>query len=42
MRGARPAGGDPFEQFFRQFGDQPRRSVRSLGSGFVINATATS
>ena len=29
--------GDPFEQFFRQFGDQPRRSVRSMGSGFVIN-----
>jgi len=32
------APGDPFEQFFRQFGDQPRRSVRSMGSGFIINA----
>ena len=30
--------GDPFDQFFREFGDQPRRSVRSMGSGFVINA----
>src|SRR5947199_385087 len=29
--------GDPFEQFFKQFGDQPRRSVRSMGSGFIIN-----
>jgi len=29
--------GDPFEQFFRQYGDQPRRSVRSMGSGFIIN-----
>src|SRR2546427_1980395 len=29
--------GDPFDQFFREFGDQPRRSVRSMGSGFVIN-----
>lgn len=29
--------GDPFEQFFKQFGDQPKRSVRSMGSGFVIN-----
>ncbi|MFQ5830086.1 MAG: DegQ family serine endoprotease [Candidatus Methylomirabilia bacterium] len=29
---------DPFEQFFQQFfGDQPRRMVRSLGSGFTIN-----
>ena len=34
-----PSGsGDPFEQSFRQFGDQaPKRNVRSLGSGFVIN-----
>src|SRR5215475_12840034 len=32
------APGDPFERFFRQFGDQPRRSVRSMGSGFIINA----
>src|SRR5262245_59220074 len=31
--------GDPFEQFFKQFGEQPRRSVRSMGSGFIINAT---
>jgi serine protease Do len=30
--------GDPFEQFFKQFGDQPRHSVRSLGSGFIINS----
>jgi len=32
--------GDPFEQFFKDFGDQPqpRRSVRSMGSGFIINA----
>jgi serine protease Do len=29
--------GDGFDQFFKQFGDQPRRSVRSMGSGFVIN-----
>ncbi len=29
----------PFNQFFRQFfGDQPRRTVRSLGSGFIVNA----
>ena len=30
--------GDPFEKFFKQFGDQPKHSVRSMGSGFVINA----
>jgi len=31
---------DPFQQFFKQFGErQPRRTVRSLGSGFVINAS---
>src|SRR5215475_10630610 len=30
--------GEPFDQFFKQFGDQPRRSVRSMGSGFIINA----
>jgi len=30
--------GDPFEQFFKQFGDQTKRSVRSMGSGFIINA----
>jgi serine protease Do len=29
--------GDPFEQFFKQFGE-PRRNVRSMGSGFIINA----
>ncbi len=29
--------GDPFEQFFKQFGEQPKRSVRSMGSGFIIN-----
>jgi serine protease Do len=29
---------DPFQQFFKQFGGQPqRRTVRSMGSGFVIN-----
>jgi len=29
----------PFNEFFRQFfGDQPRRTVRSLGSGFIVNA----
>jgi serine protease Do len=27
---------DPFQQFFKQFGHQ-RRTVRSLGSGFIIN-----
>src|SRR5262249_58180499 len=28
-----------FNPFFRQFfGDQPRRTVRSLGSGFIVNA----
>jgi len=33
----------PVNEFFRQFfGDQPRRTVRSLGSGFIVNATATS
>ena len=38
MRGP-SGGGDPFEQFYRQFGDQsPRRSVRSMGSGFIINS----
>src|SRR5262245_47381169 len=31
--------GDPFEQFFKQYGEQPRRSVRSMGSGFIINPT---
>lgn len=32
--------GNPFEQFFKQFGEpQPRRSVRSMGSGFIINPT---
>ena len=38
MRG--PFGqGDGLDQFFKQFGEQtPRRSVRSMGSGFVINA----
>ena len=30
---------DPFQQFFKQFGGQPqRRTVRSMGSGFVINS----
>jgi serine protease Do len=29
---------DPFDQFFRQFfGPQPPHTVRSLGSGFIIN-----
>ena len=28
---------DPFQQFFRQFGQPQRRTVRSMGSGFVIN-----
>jgi serine protease Do len=29
---------DPFDQFFRQFfGERPPHTVRSLGSGFVIN-----
>jgi serine protease Do len=32
-------GTDPFEGFFRDFfGVRPRREVRSLGSGFIINA----
>lgn len=30
--------GDPFEQFYRRFGDKsPKRSVRSMGSGFLIS-----
>jgi serine protease Do len=28
---------DPFQQFFKQFGQPQRRTVRSMGSGFVIN-----
>jgi serine protease Do len=34
-----PFGNDsPFNEFFKQFFDgQPRRTVRSLGSGFIIN-----
>jgi serine protease Do len=28
---------DPFQRFFKQFGDRTRRTVRSLGSGFIIN-----
>jgi serine protease Do len=28
---------DPFQQFFKQFGQPSRRTVRSMGSGFVIN-----
>ena len=29
---------DPFNDYFNHFfGDQPRRSVRSLGSGFIVN-----
>ena len=36
--GKSPFGqGDPFEQFFRQYGEQPKHSVRSMGSGFIIN-----
>ncbi|MGH7299001.1 MAG: Do family serine endopeptidase [Candidatus Rokuibacteriota bacterium] len=35
--GKSPFGsGDPFRQFFEQFGP-PRRTVRSMGSGFIIN-----
>jgi serine protease Do len=34
-----PSGNDdPFQQFFRQFGQPQRRTVRSMGSGFVINS----
>jgi serine protease Do len=29
---------DPFQQFFKQFGQPSRRTVRSMGSGFVINS----
>lgn len=30
---------EPFQEFFKQFfRNQPRRTVRSLGSGFIINA----
>jgi len=37
-RGVQKSGNDP-EDFFRQFGGRaPRRMVRGLGSGFVINA----
>jgi serine protease Do len=28
---------DPFDQFFKQFGHAPKRSVRSMGSGVIIN-----
>src|SRR5690242_6643658 len=28
---------DPFQQFFKQFGQPGRRTVRSMGSGFIIN-----
>jgi len=28
---------DPFQQFFRRFGQRGPRTVRSLGSGFIIN-----
>jgi len=28
---------DQFQQFFKRFGEQPRRTVRSMGSGFIIN-----
>ena len=28
---------DPFQQFFKQFGQPSRRTVRSMGSGFIIN-----
>jgi len=31
-------GEDPFAPFFRQFGVEPRHTVRSLGSGFIINS----
>ncbi len=31
-------GDDPFAPFFRQFGVEPRHTVRSLGSGFIINS----
>ncbi len=31
--------GDPFEQFFKQYGEPHKRSVRSMGSGFIINPT---
>jgi serine protease Do len=30
---------DPFQQFFRRFSPDQRRTVRSLGSGFVINSS---
>src|SRR5262249_34292630 len=29
---------DPFQQFFHRFAPNQRRTVRSLGSGFVINS----
>jgi serine protease Do len=28
---------DLFQQFFKRFGEQSRRTVRSMGSGFIIN-----
>ena len=28
---------DPFQQYFKQFGQPSRRTVRSMGSGFIIN-----
>src|SRR5688500_4392449 len=38
MRGP-SGGGDPFEHFYRRFGDQaPKRRVRSIGSGFAIDS----
>jgi serine protease Do len=37
MRG--PGQGDPFEQFYRQFGDpMPKKNVRASGTGFAINS----
>jgi serine protease Do len=34
-----PFGDEQLQQFFKRFGDQqpPRRTVRSMGSGFIIN-----
>ena len=42
LPGPRLGPDDPFQQFFRRFSPNGPRTVRSLGSGFVINPRATS
>ena len=35
-------GGRSFEEFFKRFGEVPRRPVRAAGSGFVLSPMGTS